>query len=220
MHNYEIDINDAYILNTFDQKDIKDWNAIDKNVGKYFLDNIPCLKYKRYPGLVFDSKTKALAFYKYIFNNYIDMETPPRGNLTSTLKYIFIGYKPGTKDSELSKRESAWLFGPTANILDNLLTQFKIYPYFTNLAHNRYAANFDLKNIMNEITFIRYVINNSVTCVFLGKYREYDEVISYVENDLGIRCIQIWHPAYIYRSGNSKKLFEKWADQFERKIRR
>ncbi len=32
MHNYEIDINDAYILNTFDQKDIKDWNTIDKYV--------------------------------------------------------------------------------------------------------------------------------------------------------------------------------------------
>ena len=218
MLSYEINDNDIYILNTFDQKDIKDWNIIAKNVGRYFLDDNPSLKYKRYPGFVFNNKIKATAYYKYIFNDYIGMETPPRGNLTSTLKYIFIGYKPGTKDGELSKRESAWLFGPTANILDNLLTQFKIYPYFTNLAHDRRADHFDLKNIMNEITFIRYVISSNITCVFLGKYKEYEEVINYAEKDLDIKCIQIWHPAYIYRNGNSEKLYKEWINMFEKGI--
>ncbi len=218
MDDYKININEAYILNTFNQKDIKDWDLISKNVGKYFINDNPPLKYKRYPGFVFDNEIKAAAYYKYIFNNYIDMETPPRGNLTSSLKYVFIGYKPGTKDSELSKCESAWLFGPTANILDNLLTCFKIYPYFTNLAHERYADTFDLKNIMNEIAFIKYVINNNIVCVFLGKFREYEEVIKYTENNLGVKCIRIWHPAYIYRNGNSKELFEKWINKFKKEI--
>lgn len=220
MYNYKINVNEAYILDTFNQKDIEDWDIINKNVGKYFLNNNPPLKYKRYPGFVFDSEIKAATYYKYIFNNYIGMETPPRGNLTSTLKYMFIGYKPGTKNSELSKYESAWLFGPTANILDNLLNQFKIYPYFTNLAHDRYANIFDLKNIINEIIFIKYVINNSITCVFLGKFSEYEEVINYTKNELDIKCIQIWHPTYIYRNGNSEELFEKWINKFKEEIRK
>ena len=112
------------------------------------------------------------------------METPPRGNLTSSLKYVFIGYKPGTKNSDLSRYESAWLFGPTANILDNLLEEFQIYPYFTNLAHDRHATSFDLSQIINEITFIRCAISKNVRCIFLGRYKEYDEVIEYCKNDV------------------------------------
>jgi len=219
MHNYEmINENDAYILDTFDQNDIQDWDIIAKNVGKYIIMSNPPLKYKRFPGFVFDDKITAHAYYKYIFSSYVNMETPPRGNLTSSLEYVFIGFKPGTKNSELSKCESAWLFGPTASILDKLLDEFQIYPYFTNLAHDRHATTFNLKYILVELLFIKYSVSSNAKCVFLGKFEEYEEVIKYAENTLGLRCIQIWHPAYIYRNGNSQLLYEKWIDRFRKEI--
>lgn len=218
MDNFEISPSDAYILTTFDQSNVDDWGGVAKSVGRYIIMSNPPLIYKRFPGFIFDSSIKARAYYCYIFSNYIGVETPPRGNLISSLKYIFIGYKPGTKNSDLSRYESAWLFGPTANILDNLLEEFQIYPYFTNLAHDRHATSFDLSQIINEITFIRCAISKNVRCVFLGRYKEYDEVIEYCRNALGIRCIQIWHPAYIYRNGNSEKLYKEWINMFEKGI--
>lgn len=215
MKNRELKLDEVYILNTFDQKLVKDWDLIKRNVGHYIIHNDPPHRLRRFPGLVFDSRKKAAVYYKYIFNKYINDETPPRGNLTSKIEYIFVGYKPGTKNCELSVCESAWLFGPTAAILNGLLLKFDIYPYFTNLAHDRYAKKFDLNNVINEIEFVKYVINKNFRCVFLGKFKEYDEVIDYIENKLDIECIRIWHPSYIMRNGNSPLLYKKWVENFK-----
>ena len=46
---------------------------------------------------------------------------------------------------------------------------------------------------MNEIEVIKYVMDNDIVCVILGKFREYEEVIKYNENDLDIKCI--WNMA-------------------------
>lgn len=126
-------ITDPIILNSFYQKDVLDWCIIDNNKKSYIISDNNDIKYNRFPGFAFTKSRYAELYYDYIYKNYNQYPTPPRGNLSECCEYVFIGIKPGTKDSDLSKSESAWLFGPTPKILNDLLIKFNIYPYFTNL---------------------------------------------------------------------------------------
>jgi hypothetical protein len=65
MKNRELKLDEVYILNTFDQKLVKDWDLIKRNVGHYIIHNDPPHRLRRFPGLVFDSRKKAAVYYKY-----------------------------------------------------------------------------------------------------------------------------------------------------------
>ena len=198
------------LVNTFNFNDVEDWNRIRINTKNYvILKKEPSLSWLRFPGLVFDSKTKDFInkYYEvFIENEYHEVFTPPRGNLTSTLKYVFCGIKPGSYRIENSKAESAWLFGPSSRYLMDFCIQLKVFPYFTNVYKNFYdEENKDLTKIRKELKILQERFDP--VFVFLGNYKEYDELMKEFR-----KSFRIWHPSFIARNPDK---FYRWIEQFQ-----
>lgn len=191
---------------------------------KRFLDE--CLKY---PGWIF-SNDEARNFYYSKVIEFIQKRTEnfPRGNLTKDLKYIIIGHAPS--DFFTIKHETNWLVGYGSQLLQRLMYESNIYPYFTNLwktpfVNNRetaYPENEAINELCYEIELIYqmrrdfYQIGNKLDCILLGNYfNYYDNTFKNLFNNV----IQIYHPAYIMRFGNNHEMYTNWKEQLSRQMK-
>jgi len=205
-HNFTFN-KDFSNIETFNLAKVDNWNSIERDkINVLFNDE----KTNRFSGLSFSSKEDSDLyyddFYKFVENTF----TPPRGNVRRDSKYAFIGIKPGSYYAHLSKTESAWLLGPSSKILDKLLSDLNIYPYFTNVYRSHKDEedkNIDL--IVKEIEVLKKICSDMIF-VFMGNYEEYDKIINYFLGDLNYK--NIWHPSYILR-GYSENKYKDWVKQ-------
>jgi len=207
-----------YVISTYTLAKLSDieW----KNILKYKYSLIKDKGYSienkiKYPGFISDDN-KFDAAVQYVNELYIprfkNMFTPPRGNLSSTLSYIFIGFAPGY--SQLSKGEPNWLLGPSSKILHNALIELNIYPYFTNLFKTpfkdnkiEYTNEYFNKSIDDLKIELSYLFSNFniKKIIFLGHYIQFNDIINmlYVEYSI------IKHPSYFVRKGLTHKEYTK-----------
>jgi len=191
----------------------EEWKYIlDKKSKVHIYKDLDIKKYIRYPGFVCNSEKQAKSYIEHIYHKYFTtVFTPPRGNISTDLQYIVVGFAPGYSD--LSRGESNWLLGPSSKILIELFVKFNIFPYFTNVFKSpfknnkiNYTSELLDKSISILIDEIDFLFNTTtvINLIFLGSYKEYDEVIKRLDNPL-LKINKIWHPSYILRD-NSKLL--------------
>ena len=216
------ELEEVHIVKNYNSINIspEEYNIIDINRRGYILGDMRFNKPNlNYPGFVFSSDVAASMYHTLCYSKYIEGEiyTPPRGNLSVSNPYIFMGIKPGKIDHHKEKKESAWLFGPSSKMLHNLLIEKSIYPYFTNVyksSDEEESGNLD--TIFRELLVIftmykqHYGLNN-MTIVYMGSYDEYWELKARLDKDIkgfNIEYKKIWHPAYLTRTYSEQKFIE------------
>ena len=185
-----------YVISTYTLAKLSDieW----KNILKYKYSLIKDKGYSienkiKYPGFISDDN-KFDAAVQYVNELYIprfkNMFTPPRGNLSSTLSYIFIGFAPGY--SQLSKGEPNWLLGPSSPFKDNKIE-------YTNEYFNK-----SIDDLKIELSYL-FSNFNIKKIIFLGHYIQFNDIINmlYVEYSI------IKHPSYFVRKGLTHKEYTK-----------
>jgi hypothetical protein len=210
-----------YKLNSFVQ------TGINNNEIEYYLSSLNSVyiyngdidsHFIRVPGFVSDDKKIVDYYSKIVYNILIEtnVATPPRGNISTQCKVIICGIKPGCLLEDMKFPEAAWLFGPSAKMLNKMLLDLNVYPYFTNVFHDRKADETDinsLNQIIREIKFMK-CLNSNIKIIFLGKYQIFDTLISDLCYDFNIKAIKIWHPSYLCRAYTDAK-FNKWKKTVE-----
>lgn len=204
-----------------------EWPIIASSVSSYSL-SVPDKNYLTYPGFFFDSEKAQHIYETKVYQKYVDQKvyTPPRGNLSSNNCTIILGIKPGSYRAELSRSESAWIFGPSSQLLHRLLIQHNIYPYFTNVYKSHYdETNHQLSTILHELIVVIGIFatiynKTRINIVCLGSYEEYQSLKSKILTDdkitslnLDLMIDKIWHPSYLLRSFSEDK-YEIWSNNF------
>jgi hypothetical protein len=209
---------------------LDEWNQIKDYKFSYILSDKPDLVGLLYPGFVFSSDEAAKYYSKNVLDNIVNnlkAFTTPRGNLSISNNIIIVGYRPGSFTAHLSKAESAWLLGPSSNILMNLCRDLSIYPYFTNFYHSHYLqADKNLNNIFMELynIFMLYkeiYHKDSLKIILLGNYSEYSDLIYELDKKVDfikLKYISIWHPSFILRKNQSPELYEHWLNTTKKQI--
>lgn len=215
-----------YNINNFNLAQLKqkDWDLINDAKLSYSLREKSIL----YPGFTFSSD-EAAKFYDNIVLDFLinDLKcfTTPRGNLSKDNNILFIGQRPGHFGAHLSVSESAWLLGPSSKMLARLCYELKIFPYFTNFYHSYYVnINKDYNNILKELIGIfklykQFYNINEFKLVLLGSYDEYNLILKELNklNDIKIKPIKIWHPAFLLRK-YSEETFMEWVTKLRNKL--
>ena len=207
---------------TAEEFEENDWLMLEKYRSKVIrIDHhqkINIEKFNKYPGfLIDDINIKHLYLYQAgIYRKYLRLNfySLPRGNLTFDNKIIVLGFAPGW--NTIRRQESHWLLGPSSKILQKLLNDLKIYPYYTNLFKKALIYNkeysYELKDaqidLLDELMLLKRYFKFDKILV-LGKYKEYDVVLNKIKKLYNI--IQIWHPSYIVR--NNYKNYNEWLEQ-------
>src|SRR5574344_528400 len=198
-----------YLCNTFNLAKVDNWEKIRDNKTTFMKKDNPSVRLLRYPGFIFTNTRCACYYYNSFYKDVETVFTPPRGNLACTSKYAFIGIKPGSYYASLSQYEDCWLLGPSSEMLNRLLCECNIYPYFTNVYRSyKDESNKNIDLSIQEIKTIR-AISPDITLVFMGSYEEYDMIIDKLNEK---NFIKIWHPAYLLRSYSNQK-FNSWKQQ-------
>jgi glycosyltransferase involved in cell wall biosynthesis len=202
-------LKDTYLCNTFDLSKVDDWIKIKDNKTTFIKKDNAGIELLRYPGFIFTNTRAASYYYNNFYKLVENVFTPPRGNLTCSSKYALVGIKPGSYYASLSQYEDCWLLGPSSEMLNRLLCECNIYPYFTNVYRSyKDESNKNIDLIIQEIKTIR-AISPDITLVFMGSYEEYDMIIDKLNEK---NFIKIWHPAYLLRSYSNQK-FNSWKQQ-------
>lgn len=192
---------------------ITEWDSINYYKQTYILDKNPSIKYLKFPGFIFSSTEDMTYYYDNFYKNIKNVFTPPRGNLSQSCKYAFIGIQPG-KGAQNSKGESCWLIGETSTkMLYDLLYYINVYPYFTNV-YLDYTSELhkDTSIIEQEIKIIKKIVPD-IKLVFMGSYDEYDKIILNLNLNSN-EYKRIWHPAFLLRSFTDEK-FKQWGSNFK-----
>jgi hypothetical protein len=204
-----------YYSKIFSMPHFSDWERI-KNSRETFLvrKNEFRETYLRYPGFLFSLQEDAEYYDNSFYSTLKNCITPPRGNLTKSSKYIFLGIQPGDyrrHNFQHQIYEVCWYFGPSSEILYKLLLKNKIYPYFTNVYKNvtdQRDQNFNM--ILKELEIIKNISNN-IQIVCMGNYNEHIQLRNKLRKEFNF--ISIWHPGYLCRNKDNLKLFDKWSKQ-------
>ena len=204
---------------------IDEWPIIASQVSSYVLQQ-PDKNYLTYPGFFFDSRNAQHIYETKVYQQYIDEKvyTPPRGNLSSNNDTIILGIKPGSYRAEMSRSESAWIFGPSSQLLHRLLQDYNIYPYFTNVYKSHYdETNHQLSKILHELIVIigiHAIIygKKHLNIICLGSYEEYNSLKNKILTDekilnlnIELKMNRIYHPSYLLRS-YSDHLYDVWKN--------
>lgn len=212
--------NDIYRFTDYLQTNLPQdaWPIIEQQIQSYVLETPNPLnnsKNLQYVGFHFDNAKAVEKYYEKVYLPYQveKINTPPRGNLSSTNAIIILGIKPGSWQAHLSPVESSWIFGPSSKMLHRLLRIFDIYPYFTNVYKSYYdESNMQLKSIYNELVVIAAIYGlcynkTDLSVVCLGSYKEYVSLADRFKNDTTLKKLnfklnfyRIWHPAFLLRA--------------------
>lgn len=174
-----------------------------------------------FSGFYFDSKLGAKAYYRYIYRKLQkqdDMVFFPRGNLSSTTKYIFIqsGLYKNTQDDPL---------------LSNLLHEFQIYPYFTSvLKTEKEISRLIFSEFIRELHLVFQILHEvygikRIQLVFLGNMDLFYDVKRTMKRqlikekaNLKFTGIRIWHPMYVRQQlKNNDKIIDLWYNSLHNK---
>lgn len=210
----KIDKSECFFLDTYKQSEINDdvWSKIEYYKKTYIIQDSCEFKFNRYPGFMFSNDEAAELYYNNFYNNIENINTQPRGNLSLSSKYIFVGIRPGSNDIH-SKSESCFLIGEkTAAVLNCLFRDLNIYGYYTNVYMSSTSVDINLTKILSELSILK-LINNNLLIIFLGQYDEYDKIIDILKLENKKDYLKIWHPSYIMRSYTTQK-YNTWLRSF------
>lgn len=204
-----IDSASKHLVDTFNLASITNWDSIAKAKTQVIIDDKPTIAYSRFPGFVTDDMYIANKYYEHIYHGIETCPTPPRGNISTDVKAMVVGLKPGSYFAYLSQAESSWLLGPSSEMLNRLMSSAGIYPYYSNAFHDRDVDenNSEPLQIIKEIKFL-HALNEEILIIFLGKYQIYDIIIDRIR-EFNIKTLKIWQPAYLVRSYSEVK-FNTW----------
>lgn len=195
-----------------------EWATIRGQRLSYTINDSPSIVLIKWPGTVFSSK-KAQQFYtSNLYSDILNVPTPPRGNLSTHCRYIFIGIRPGHTHAHLSKHDTSWMFGNSSTVLHKALVSLGIYPYFTNIyKDSTHDFDGDLSGITKELEVVfnmyRKIYKVSIpTVVLMGEYTEYDRLEKFLSIQGDVNSKRIWHPSYIARSLSDDRM-NKWKQQ-------
>ena len=223
---HSISYEDIFRIKSFSMKQTEeDWAKILEHRFNYCLQDSKLSKIDNmFPGFYFSNKDICEFFDNYMINYFLKIKakTIPRGNITNKNNIIVMGYRPGHTRLYLSRGESAWLLGPSSQMLCKLLYETDVYPYFTNFYHSSHIKmNGNSSHILKELIclFNLYTMFYNIkdfTIVFLGSYKEYEDLKSILlkMGKINLNFIKIWHPAYLTRA-YSKQKFEDWKYNFK-----
>jgi len=209
----EISLFDSFYQNTINSDNLK------SDINSFLLLDENNLMLLRYAGYAFSDTDFAFQYYEKVTAQYKTTYLPlPRGNLSKFNSYIFVGIKPGSYKTDFNICGTAWLFGPSSEVLNKFLIELKIYPYFTNVYKSYFdEENKNIDNIVIEIECIRdlyekYNDDVELQIVTMGKYPEYDLLKEKFKN---LKFKNIWHPSYILKNNSSN--FYDWIYQWKLK---
>ncbi|MFW6002117.1 MAG: hypothetical protein ACOCQD_02150 [archaeon] len=225
----KIEKEDAFFIKNYHLPRINEneWRNIYYYIDTYFIDdNINKeVQYLRYPGFSFSNDEAANYYYNnhYKYLKEKEVYTYPRGNMTRSSNSMIIGIQPGKFYEKYlgASAESAWLIGPSSEMLHSFCNKLNLYSYYTNIYSSRFdKQNYDFRNILNEIKTIKYIKQNIynenfMVIIFLGSYKEYDSLVRRIEGegineDFEIIAYRVWHPSYLLRAYSQEK-FNKWV---------
>jgi len=170
------------------------------------FERIPVEDGLKFPGFFGENKD----FFTFYVDRLYNVFTSPRGNLIDG--YAIIGFAPG--DSIQSFGEPKWLLGPSSQTLHRLLTEFEIYPYFTNVFKKPFRDNrpdYSHEELTEaiEVLLEELQLLSTDKIILLGKYSEYQSVID-LYKEKPVKIIQIHHPSYV----NRVQKYDEWATNF------